>query len=403
MKYVFLLFVFVSGIAVFGQDCGPTGPCTFDGEKWCGECPNAVISAVPFLRITPDARSGGMGDAGISSSPDANSLHANASRLAWAEDNFSISASYVPWLRGLVKDVYLAYIGGYKNIDNLQTVGFSLRYFSLGDIQFTDQNGEPLGNGRPNEFDISLAYAKKLSDKFAVAVTGRYIYSNLAGGQTVDNVEINPAHAGAVDITMTYKTKVKSNQDLTLGLAITNLGSKVTYTESQYKDFLPGNLGFGVGWSIDFDDYNRLTLTGELNKLLVPTPIDPTDPEFDQNNNGVGDYREQSVMEGVINSFSDAPGRFKFKEEMREINYILGVEYWYDEQFSVRTGYFHEHGLKGNRKFFTLGLGLKYNIFGLDMSYLIPANGQRSPLDNTLRFTLMFNFEKFSDLGNEFN
>jgi hypothetical protein len=338
---------------------------------------------------------GALGDAGVAMSPDANALHANASRLAFVEDNFSISATYTPWLRGLVQDVYLAYVGGYKNLDDLQTLGFSLRYFSLGDIQFTDQNGQPLGMGRPNEFDISLAYARKLSDKFSAAVTGRFIYSNLAGGQTVDNIEINPATAGAVDISMLYRTPLSTNQTLSIGLAFTNIGSKISYTESQFRDFLPANMGLGAAWTINFDDYNQLTLTADINKLMVPTPVDPGDPSFDENGNGIADFREQSVISSIFSSFTDAPTT---QEELREFYYSFGAEYWYDQQFAVRTGFFTEHRLKGNRKFITLGVGLKYSIFGIDLSYLIPANGQRTPLDNTLRFTLMFNFEKGSSL-----
>jgi hypothetical protein len=364
-------------------------PCRFDPfeNRWIGDCPRPVVSAVPYLRIAPDARSGAMGDAGIAVSPDANSIHYNASKLVFAEDDFALSATYTPWLRGLVRDIYLAYLGGYYKLDDMQALGFSLRYFSLGDIQFTDQNGESLGNGRPNEFDLSLSYSRKLSENFSAGVTGRFIYSNLAAGQTVESIEINAATAAAVDISLTYNTVLSPLSDLSLGLAITNLGSKVSYTRSQIKDFLPGNLGIGGAWNINFDDYNRLTFALDFNKLLVPTPLDPNDPDY-------LDRRQQSVMSGVVSSFSDGEN---FTEELREIKISGGVEYWYADQFAVRAGYHHEHALKGNRKYLTLGFGVKYNVFGLNFSYLVPTNAQRNPLDNTLRFSLLFNLDAFDE------
>jgi len=391
LKSTNVFFLPLIGMAFFLglQDVQANEPCRFDPfeNRWIGDCPRPVVSAVPYLRIAPDARSGAMGDAGIGVSPDANSIHYNASKLVFAEDDFALSATYTPWLRGLVRDVYLAYLGGYYKLDDMQALGFSLRYFSLGDIQFTDQNGEPLGNGRPNEFDISLSYSRKLGENFSAGVTGRFIYSNLAAGQTVESVEINAATAAAVDISMTYNTVLSPTSDLSLGLAITNLGSKVSYTRSQIKDFLPGNLGIGGAWNINFDDYNRLTIALDFNKLLVPTPLDPLD-------DGYIERREQSVMSGVISSFGDAGS---FRDELREINISGGVEYWYVDQFAVRAGYHHEHALKGNRKFLTLGFGVNYNVFGLNFSYLVPTNAQRNPLDNTLRFSLLFNLEAFDE------
>lgn len=354
-------------------------------NTWEGPCPRPVVSAVPFLRIGPDARTGAMGDAGIALSPDANSIHYNAAKLVFAEQQFSLSATYTPWLRGLVRDIYLAYIGGYYRLDDFQALGFSLRYFSLGDIQFTDQNGQALGNGRPNEFDVSVSYSRKLGENFAAGVTGRFIYSNLAAGQTVESIEINAATAAAVDISLIYNTVISPLSELSLGVAVTNLGSKVSYTESSIKDFLPGNLGIGAAWNIDFDDFNRLTFILDFNKLLVPTPLDPND-------DGYLERREQSVMRGVTSSFTDAP----FSEELQEVNIQGGVEYWYLNQFAVRAGYHHEHALKGNRKFLTLGFGVKYNVFGLNFSYLVPTNAQRNPLDNTLRFSLIFDMDDMS-------
>jgi len=360
------------------------------------DCPNAIITAVPFLRIVPDARSAAMGDAGIAISADPNAMHFNASKLAFIESDHGLAASYSPWLRSLgLQDVYLAYLSGFKRIGENQTLGASLRYFSLGDLQFTDINGLSLGQGKPNEFEISFAYARKLSEYFSAGLSGKFIYSNLAGGQQIDNIDIVPATAGAVDITFTYQKPVNIAQKsiLRIGAAITNIGSKISYTKSEYKDFMPGNLGIGAALDMNFDDYNQLTFTMDINKLLVPTPISPDDTiNYDANHNNYPDFREKALFEGIIESFSDAPGGFS--EEMREISFCWGAEYWYNKQFAFRAGYYYEHPTKGNRQFLTAGLGLRYNIFGLNVSYLVPTSNQRSPLDNTLRFTVIFDFNK---------
>jgi len=384
MKYISLFVLMLSVVNIASsQYCDPST------EK----CPNAIISAVPFLRIVPDARSAAMGDGGI-----ANSMHFNASKLAFIDSDYGLSASYSPWLRSLgLQDVYLAYLAGYKKVGENQTLGASLRFFSLGDLQFTDINGLSLGQGKPNEFEVALAYARKLSDKFAAGLTGKFIYSNLAGGQQIDNIDIVAATSGAVDISFTYQTPIKiaDHSNLRLGAAFTNIGSKVSYTKSEFKDFIPGNLGIGGALEMNFDDYNQLNFLVDFNKLLVPTPIDPLDTvNYDANENGYPDFREKPLFEGIFGSFTDAPGGFG--EEMREISFSVGAEYWYNKQFSFRAGYFYENPTKGNRQFLTAGLGLKYNIFGIDISYLVPTSNQRSPLDNTLRFTLIFHFDEKS-------
>lgn len=370
-------------------------------------CINTVVTAVPFLRIVADARSGAMGDAGIAISPDANAMHFNASKLVFAEKDLGVSATYTPWLRALgLNDVYLAYLTGYYKLDDLQAVGFGLRYFSLGSIPFTDANGEPLNTGRPNEFEVAAAYARQLSPKFSAAVTAKFIYSNLAAGQIVEGETIEPGIAGAADISLTYRTPIELNKgesNLTLGLAMTNIGSKITYTNQVNRDFLPANLGIGAAWDINLDDYNLITITTDVNKLLVPTPCvpDPNDPSLcDEDLNGVPDFKDESPVGAIFSSFSDAPEGFS--EELKELMYSFGMEYWYDQQFAVRAGYYNEHSQKGNRKFFTVGLGLRYNIFGLNFSYLVPTTNQRNPLDNTLRFSLLFDFGAFSaeDDGN---
>ena len=212
-----------------------------------------------------------MGDAGVAISPDANSMHINSSKLAFVENDFALSATYSPWLRSLgLQDVYLAYLAGYKRIDDLSSLGFSLRYFSLGDIQFTDENGQPIGNGRPNEFELAVGFARKLGENFSVGVNGKFIYSNLAADQQVGGVDINAGVAGAADISLYYKLPLESSE-LNFGLALSNLGSKISYTKVT-NDYLPANFGFGAAWEFDLDEYNQLTLTGDLNKLMVPTP-----------------------------------------------------------------------------------------------------------------------------------
>jgi hypothetical protein len=366
-----------------------TGKIIPTGEK----CANAVTSAVPFLRIVPDARGGAMGDVGIATSADPNGMHYNPSKLAFADKNVSISATYTPWMRNLgLNDVYLAYLAGYYKLNDNQAVGASLRYFSLGDIEFTSESGESLGQGKPNEFEFNVAYSRKLTDKFSAAVGAKFIYSNLATGRIVEGNEIKPGVAGAADLSMTYKTPMKISKyksDFTFGAAISNLGSKITYTNSVNRDYIPTNLGIGAALKLGLDDFNSLTFTTDLNKLLVPTPT----PEIDDDGDGIPDYKQYSPIRGVFKSFGDAAGGFS--EEMKEITYGLGAEYWYDDQFAVRMGYFYEHYSKGNRKYFSVGLGVKYNIFGLNFSYLVPTSNQRNPLDNTLRFSLLFDFEAF--------
>ncbi len=362
------------------------------GQTIGGDCINTIFTAVPFLRINPDARSGGMGDVGIGLSPDANSMHFNASKLAFSDQDLSIAANYTPWLRNLgLNDVYLAYLTGYKKLDEFQTIGLGLRYFSLGSIQYTGLQGEPRGTGRPNELEFAAAYARKLSDQFAVGITGKFIYSNLASGQEVDGNIIDPGIAGAADISATYITKLKFNDrpsEIRIGAVVSNVGSKITYTNSQKRDFLPANLGLGAAWDMQLDDHNSLTVAIDINKLLVPTP-----DTLDLDNDDRPDYRDKSPIEGLFSSFGDAPGGFN--EEMRELYYSIGLEYWYDKQFALRAGYFFEDITKGGRRYFTLGLGVKYNIFGINISYLVPTTSQRNPLDNTLRFSMLFDFGVF--------
>jgi len=353
---------------------------------------NTITTAVPLMRISPNARSGAMGETGLATTPDVNSIHWNASKLAFIDKDFGLGVSYTPWLRALVNDIYLSYLSGYKKVGKDQTIGMSLRYFSLGDIQFTDIVGNDVGSFKPNEFAVDGAYARKITNNFSVALTLRFIYSNLAAGQNVNGVPIKPGKAIATDVSMFYNKDIKLGEmdaNWAFGANISNIGSKISYTESSQRDFLPMNLGLGYSLKLKLDNYNEILFAFDLNKLLVPTP-----DTVDANSNGVFDYREKSVPGAMFSSFGDAPGGFG--EEMSEIIISTGIEYWYDKQFAVRAGYFHEDAKKGNRKYFTLGAGLRYNVFGLDFSYLIPTNAQQNPLNNTLRFTLVFNFEAFA-------
>lgn len=358
--------------------------------------PNTLSSAVPFLRITPDARAGGMGDAGIATSADPNALHFNASKLAFAENKFGLSATYTPWLKDLgLNDVYLAYLSGYSKLDNNQSLGFGLRFFSLGEIAFTSSGGNPIGTGSPMELELAMAYARKLSSNLSAAMTGKYIRSSLASGVAINSNSIVQAGNGfATDLSLMYRKPIRPGTDITVGMAITNLGTKINYDNDIERDFLPANLGLGIAYISTFEEYHKFTFTADINKLLVPTPIPYQDSEnYDKNNNGIADFTERAVLPGAVLSFNDASGGIA--EELAEIYYSFGVEYWYDNQFAVRTGYFHESPRKGDRQFITFGIGAKYNVFGMNISYLVSTNERRGTLDNTVRFSMMF------DLGNQ--
>ncbi|MBL6962629.1 MAG: type IX secretion system outer membrane channel protein PorV [Bacteroidetes bacterium] len=361
---------------------------------------NVVTTAVPFLMITPDSRAGALGDAGVALPTDANAIHWNPAKLAFAEDNVGFTLSYVPWLKALVPDINLSYLSGYTRIDDMSAFGASLRYFSLGDITFTNDYGEFLGDFRPYELAVDGAYARKLSETFSLGLALRLIYSNLAGNTPLSNgTETKPGIAFAGDISAYWKpepAQLDGKQlDIGVGANISNLGSKVTYTVETDRDFIPMNLKIGSYFNLHIDDYNEIAFIFDLNKLLVPTsPIyDPDSLTAEGFRILAGKNPDVPVMQGLFQSFSDAPGGFK--EELREINPAFGIEYWYDRMVAARAGYFYEHETKGNRQYVTLGIGLKYNILNLDVSYLIPTNNktasQTSPLENTVRFTLLFN------------
>lgn len=362
---------------------------------------NTVGTAVPFLRITPDARSGGMGDVGIAISPDANATYFNGSKLVFSDKKAGMSLSYTPWLRNLgITDIYLAHFSGYYKLDDLQAFSAQLKFFSLGNITFTDFLGNINGDFRPREFAFDAGYSRKLSEDFSVGTAIRYIYSNLASGQELSGgIPIKAGNAVGVDLTTTYMNDItlKSGKKavVSAGLAMTNIGSKISYTQDALeRDYIPTNLGLGAGFRLFANEYNEIGIYADINKLMVPTP-----DTIDNDNNGIFDYKEKSPIGGMFSSFADAPGGFK--EEMREFIYSVGVEYWYDKQFGVRAGYFNENALKGNRKYFTAGVSVKYSVFGLDFSYLVPTSRQRNPLDNTFRFTLKFDFDKVGRAAGE--
>ncbi|HSU27689.1 MAG TPA: type IX secretion system outer membrane channel protein PorV [Chitinophagaceae bacterium] len=350
---------------------------------------NVVTTAVPFLRISPDARSGGMGDLGIATLPDANAGFWNMGKVAFNTSKGGISASYVPWLKELVNDVYLASLGGYYKFDENQALTASLRYFSLGNIDFTDGIGQLNGTGRPREFGIDVGYSRRLSNHSGLGIALRYINSDLASGATSSSGTYKTGNAVAADIGYYHTNVTDAAGGFSWGVTLTNLGSKISYTNNaNSKDFIPANLGIGGTWTKKFNEANQITFGLDINKLLVPTPPGPgyTQAQLDA-------YRSKSVISSWFSSFGDAPQGFK--EEMKEFQFSAGAEYWYNNQFALRTGYFYESKAKGNRRYFTMGVGAKYNVFGFNFSYLLPTGSGvgRNPLSNTLRFSVIFDFD----------
>lgn len=389
MKQKILLFLIASILLL---NANAQSPVTKDGKTL-----NVITTAVPLLMIGPDARAGGMGDGGVASSADANSMHWNPAKYSRIKDDMGFAFSYTPWLRNLVNDINLAYVSFYKRINTVSTFAATLRYFTLGEIQFTDMYGESLGNYKPNEFAVDATYSRILTDKLSLAVVGRFIRSDLTQGQYVAGEETKPGVSVAADVAMYWEDEVNwfNNIDATFawGINISNIGNKISYTSSNVmKDFIPTNFRIGPRLTLDLDDYNSISFQVDVNKLLVPTP-----PLYypDSSNADKGRVIEAgmdpdvSVIRGMIQSWYDAPGGFS--EEMREFSYAFGAEYWYTEVLALRGGFYYEDLTKGNRKYATLGVGLRYNVFGLDFSYLIPVTQDQNPLQNTLRFSLLFN------------
>lgn len=396
-KIIAIILVGLSSLPAFSQ---------ISAQAISGKTLNPITTAVPFLLISPDSKQGALGDAGVATDADVNSTHWNQSKLAFADKKFGVALTATPWLRNLVPDIYLYYLSGYSKINKNQAVSASLRYFTLGNIQLTDAQGNSTGDFKPNEFAIDIGFAQKLAKNFSLGVATRFINSSISrvyfNGQ-----QGNAASTVAVDLTMFYKSEQFKLGDkkayATGGLAFTNLGAKIKY--STEKNFIPMNMRLGGGLKINLDDYNTFGTYLDFNKLLVPTP-----PIYQYATDSLGNTTTQiaidpttgakviakgknpnvPVAQGLFQSFGDAPGGLK--EELTEVNISAGIEYEYNKTFAVRAGYFHEPKTKGSRQFFTLGIGLKYSIGSLDISYLIPRT-INNPLQNTFRFSLGFYFD----------
>ena len=408
MKYFFLIFFLVSfSSTLLAQPTGGSGVTDEDLQL------NTITTALPFMSITPDSRAGGMGDAGTALSPNSTSVYWNTSVLSFSEQTSEVSLSYTPWLRQLTNDIHLSYLSGYYKINKSHTIGGALRYFSLGEITFTDASGNVIRDDKPSEFEITGAYAFRLSRKLSLGINGKFAYSNLTGGLTVGGVNTKPGVVGAADLSFTYYNDDAKIGNLdgvyTFATTINNIGNKVSYSELATRDFIPMNLKIGNSFLANFDAYNKVTFSLDLQKLLVPTPpnyyFDGEDYILTSGMNS-----DVGVINGMLQSFYDAPGNVvvddndvpiadsegnfevvkgtKFREELSEINIAFGTEWWYNDVFAVRGGVFFESKNKGNRQFMNLGASLKYNMFAIDFSYLASLNGRQSPLANTLRFTV---------------
>ncbi|WP_462317829.1 type IX secretion system outer membrane channel protein PorV [Marinilabilia sp.] len=347
---------------------------------------NIISTAVPFLDIAPESRGGAMGNTGVAISPDVNSQHWNPAKYAFIDKEMGVAISYTPWLRKLVNDINLYYLAGFKRLDDMQTVSASLRYFSMGEVIFRGNSRDDIGVPvKPNEFAIDAAYSRILSDHFSGSVAFRYIRSDLqlGLGSFSGSEAYQPGNSFAADLAFYYQNEIDmGGQDskISAGLNISNIGSKISY-DGNIEQFIPTNLRLGAALTSELDEYNQITVAVDLNKLLVPTP----DTSNVETTEGFFQSDDVSVISGMFKSFGDAPGGME--EELQEINVSIGAEYLYNKQFAVRAGYFHEHENKGNRKFFTAGVGLTFNMLNIDASYIIPVV-QDNPLANTVRFTL---------------
>lgn len=339
--------------------------------------PNPISTVVPSLTIAPDARAGGMGDIGAATAPDVNSQYWNPAKYVFMESEAGVSLSYTPWLRTLVPDIDLAYLSGYYKFSDRQAISTSFRYFSLGDIELMDQLGVPAGSSHPLELALDFAYSQMLSENFSASAALRFIYSDLNNGiNQSGGSEMYPGASVAADVAAYYRKPIDLSTGegiLSFGLNISNLGSKMSYDKNVTNSFIPTNMRLGGSFDYPIDDYQRISVSADVNKLLVPTPDATTD------------FNNVSMLSGVFMSFSDAPA----EEELREIMWSVGAEYAYNKQFFVRAGYFNENEYKGNRKYFTAGAGFKLNVFQLDAGYVI-STSQSNPLDQTLRFSLSF-------------
>lgn len=379
-KFLLICFISAAGNSVLHAQ-GQSGTQT-DGSRY-----NSVQTAVPFLLITPDARTGGMGEAGVAIAPDVNSMSINPSKMAFLEQKYGFSVSYSPWLRNIASDINLGYLSGFYKLDDNSTLGTSLRYFSLGKIQLTDVNQQDLGTFSPSEFAVDATYARRFGDSFSLGTALRYIYSNITTGQFAVGQASRAGKSLAVDVSAYFKKPtylLGHDAIIAAGMNISNIGTKMSYSDAGQDYFLPTNLKIGGAATFILDDENEITAALDFNKLLVPTqPIYNTDGTILS-----GKDPNRSVPSGIFGSFSDAPGGAS--EEFKEINISSGLEYWYVKKFALRAGYFYENPNKGDRRYFTMGTGVRYQAMELNFSYLL-ATSQQSPLANTIRFSLIFN------------
>ena len=347
---------------------------------------NTITTAVPFLMIAPDAQASGMGDVGAATTADANSIYWNPAKLAFIQKNMGLSLSYSPWLRTIAPDMNLAYISMYKK-SGKQTFGVSGKFFSLGDMVYNDSAGSITREYHPFEYAFDLAYARKLSEHISGGVAFRYIYSNLAGSSAINGVTYKPGTSIAGDVSMYYHTSLTEKTSFAFGTNISNIGSKISYSDYSQADFIPTNLKLGTSIKETISKNHVIEIAFDANKLLVPTP-----PLYDSNGAIVSGMNPNvSVMQGMIQSFYDAPRGFK--EELQEISYSVGIEYLAFHTLALRTGYFYENPYKGDRQFITLGAGVNYKFLTFDFSYYLPTNGY-SPLDNTMKFSLACNIDR---------
>ena len=356
---------------------------------------NPVNTSVTSQTIAPDARAAGMGDVGVATDPDVNSQYWNPAKYPFCISRAGVALNYTPWLRSLVNDMDLAYLSGYYRIGDYSAVSASLRYFSLGEVMTSEDDGAMTIN--PYEMSIDVAYSLMLSEKFSLAAAVRWIYSDLTYDYTDDT---SPGSAFAADLACYYNNYINIGErecQLGIGLNISNVGSKITFGGSDYSEFIPTNMRLGAALMVPIDEYNRFTIAADANKLLVPTyPIqEEGESEEDYQNRVQKDYYEVSSIGGIFKSFTDAPGGFK--EELQEINWSVGAEYVYNDKFSLRAGYHHESENKGNRKYYTVGAGFRMSAFSLDCGYVIAA-AKSNPLDQTLRFSLTFDMDGIKDL-----
>ncbi|MBO2011818.1 type IX secretion system outer membrane channel protein PorV [Hymenobacter negativus] len=365
---------------------------------------HTITTAVPILTLSPDARASALGEAGVATSPDANSAYFNPGKLGFVPYKYSVAASYSPWLRNITDDMSLSYLSGYGKVGQRSAFGASLMYFDLGTIDYRNGNNLPQGSFNPKEYAITVSYGLQLTDNFGVGVSARYIRSNLVG--TVNGNDAKPGNAAAVDLGAYYSKDLTIGTglyNLALGGSISNIGNKITYNEVESPSFLPTTLKLGTAITREIDQYNKISLVFDATKLLVPSPYyedpyNPADPIQKARVDATNDSRNrQGIVSGIFNSFSDAPGGFK--EELREINLSTGLEYNYNDLLYARGGYFYEAADKGGRQYVSLGLGVRYQVFGIDGTYLVPTgdNSQANPLAQTIRVSLHFNFNKLSE------